>query len=1109
MLDSPFKALASLRHSQRLLIFGGGVLTTLMILLTFFLETQATLNKHEEAQRQAFIVDYSRLLAELEAREHAFRTAVISASLLSGDPVPDDVPPLTRHRDGRDEAILQQDPSAPAVWLLGACQDSIPDSSLRRYEQLAAHLSRLAKVEGMARQTNFLGYFLSLNEDAVGVLPAPDRETRELFLTCNSALKETLAEELNMPYPQPSATRTDAPVLYWSAPSTSLLTGAHTFRIAASVLHQGKPYAVLAMEYEASDLLDVLADGPAQGLYAVYTKEGKEIAVQEGGSNDMRRLVRDVFPDILERNTDNWLEAYRDGVIALSKPLGDTGWVLIFSRTWRDVIEAVGWQIGLDAAITLTTIVLVWVFLIQLKLRILRPLLMQSRRVFESESLSRTLIGTVPVGLGLIDVESGVALLRSPVMVQLSERLRPDQPDICTVVAQRYKARLAQGAVSWRYGFFSEEIRFETRDGSDVDLSIVVARARYQGKDVLVSAFKDVTAKHRLEMQLREAKVAADQANSAKSAFLAGMTHEIRTPLNAILGNLELLLCDERDPIRRDRLDTVWRASGGLLALVNDVLDFSKIEAGEMHISAQDFDLMEVVTDCLMMFEPVARGKNLSLEAELGEAEYWPVRGDSGRLRQVIQNLLSNAIKFTDSGSVTVRLKQVSNGVQIQVEDTGIGISEAQMQKLFRPFSQVDPSIGRRFGGTGLGLALSRGLLREMGATIEAWSKEGEGSRFTVLLPQSINAPREVPHLGPGAVWLWARQSSESEALDQALRSWGLDVWRVEHSAQLADLKVRQGTVVILWDEIKRQAGDDEKILGTQLPVVDCRRDGPREPVALSGRTVVTKYSRAGLARALRHLLHGEPLSARELPMSLHGRHLKVAVVDDNEANRVLLKEQLFLLGCEVDTFEDGYRAIESVSQTRYDLLVTDLSMPKCSGYELAARLKASGTDLPMIAITANVSQREREKCGALGFLAVLDKPLLLAELEQVLPRVEQCRAAHDGPAEQNAGNDEADCEGGFLGRRPLPGPIRKMFIQSCRESIRAIQTWSAVKNIPELAHEVHTLRGVLGVFRRPDLSTDLAAAATKLRRDGIDALDDLQAFVAQLDAELDTLADD
>lgn len=1099
MLDSPIKALTRLRYSQRLLVFGGGILTTAMTLLMFVLESQSTLNEYAGVQRQAFFVDHARVMAEVEARAHAFRTALVSAALIWSESPPPDRSYGALYRAQGQSLLIRAVAGRPAQWISGATAAGLDERALLRFVGLSIQLGRVAAIEGLVRKNEFSGYFYTFSHDMVGIIPAPRARDRAYYSANREQLLALITQGVDAHLRSPDSHEPMAvPALTWIPPAVNPLTGVRAFKIAAPIMDDGRPFGVLVMEYDPKALLKPLAREPGQGAYLISTRQGGVVA-QEGG--------RELPPswrlgDIAGRTGAGWLEEYRSGVFAISKPLGNTGWVLVAAHPWREVLADIGWRVGQDGALALLAIALVWALLLRFKLRIVRPLVERSQRVFESEELSRTLIGTAPLGLGLIDVETGRSLLMSPEMALIGQRIGPGEPPLATMIVRRYKERVSRGDISWRLREFQEDVSLATVDGTSVDLSVSVVRVRYLGKDMLVAAFTDVTAKRRLEQGLREAKQASDQANAAKSAFLAAMSHEIRTPLNAILGNLELLAHSRLDAIQRDRLDTVQTSSRALLSIVSDVLDFSKIEAGEMRLEAIEFDALEVVSHALTMFEPVARAKGLSLLGEWGQAATWPTTGDPVRLGQVVQNLLSNAIKFTQAGQVLVRVdaRADTSRLVISVEDTGIGMSRAQTDRLFRAFSQADASIGRRFGGTGLGLALCQGLTQAMAGTLTVQSEPGRGSRFTLALPMGCAvAPPDVPRFRGESVLVVAASDHWRNYLVRTLTAWGLHAQAYQHPAQVSQAVLGQARTLILWGERQTWHPDDENQLVEESAwVIDCSRDGPGEPVATGSVLSVSIHGLKGLAAALRHTLQGRALASRQRQAGPTARRLRVLVAEDNAANRALLREQLRLLDCDAELAEDGERALEALRRQRFDVLLTDLSMPGMDGYELAARVRQRWPSMPVVAVTANVTPTERERAKAAGMADVLSKPLLLAKLERALALLPEDAANADAVSEADAAN------GALLGKEAMPEDLMRVFAHACRRSILVLRQARLAQDTQGLRAELHQLKGMLGVFRRSDLSRALVEIETGMQQGTPSTLGRLAPFLDQLEQMLE-----
>ncbi len=292
---------------------------------------------------------------------------------------------------------------------------------------------------------------------------------------------------------------------------------------------------------------------------------------------------------------------------------------------------------------------------------------------------------------------------------------------------------------------FSRELRGQARlirvDGSVIPVSLHISLLRdAEGKDGLVLLVSDISERLRAEEQLQNARVQAEAAsreNELKSQFLATMSHEIRTPMNGVLGMLSLLLDADLGREQKDYAETAYRSAEALLSLLNDILDYSKLEAGRCELERLEFDLHELCRDIVLLKYETTRTSRIELSLEIADGVPERIYGDPTRLRQVLNNLVSNAVKFTSLGRVAVRVQMLGegSGVRFEIEDTGIGIAEDAIPRLFQLFTQADTSTTRRFGGTGLGLAICQRLVRLMGGEMGVRSKVGEGSCFHFQLP--------------------------------------------------------------------------------------------------------------------------------------------------------------------------------------------------------------------------------------------------------------------------------------------------------------------------------------------------------------------------------------
>ncbi|MCS3509249.1 hybrid sensor histidine kinase/response regulator [Achromobacter sp. JUb104] len=793
---------------------------------------------------------------------------------------------------------------------------------------------------------------------------------------------------------------------------------------------------------------------------------------------------------LAELSGDRLKSWHEPGLFLISQRLNENT-VLVYAYALSSIAEAVGEDVIVDFMLTLPTLSMMWLLLISLKMRVFRPLLEWSRRVYEGEELNRILIDTAPVGLGLISLDSGKVLVRSPAMAHIAARIGTGAHALPATCIKLHKAHVARGTGSPRHGTFSEDVRFETLDRIGLDLSICMVRARYQGQEVLVTTFTDVTSKSRVERQMRKARQASDKANAAKSAFLAAMSHEIRTPLNAILGNLELLSHSKLNAAQRDRLCTIRAASDGLLAIISDVLDFSKIEAGELQLESVNFNVLDVASHALRMFEPAARRRGLTLSCDFGPSSSIPMCGDPTRLGQIVNNLLSNAVKFTEQGAVTLTLS-VDAGREalfLQVHDTGIGMSPDQTARLFRAFSQADPTINRRFGGTGLGLALCSRLAQAMGGALSAQSEPGRGSRFTLRLPLGDRSDnRRAPRFDGQRVALLAASASARSDLGGILQSWGLNVHSYAHPSLLTAESLGDVAAVVLWGDRRAWRAEDENRLVEQAPrVILCSEDGPLEPVTM-GRTVrVSTLGVKGLEKGLMHVLLASPLREPELRLPALASRLRVLVVEDNMVNRQLFTEQLELLGCDPVSAESGPLALQFLQREKYDVLLTDLAMPDIDGYTLAQSVRKHWPDVPIIAASAHITPEIQRRCEEAGMAIVLSKPLSLDRLAHALTAVTGVRNLRM----------EVNQPGSFLGGRALGKDLERTFRQACEASLNEISQSRIAGDLPQLLAYLHKLRGMLDVFGAHRLSRLAVKAETHLQAGGglIDARDLLDAL--------------
>ncbi|MFL9966523.1 ATP-binding protein [Paraburkholderia sediminicola] len=1109
MSSSPqHNALNQLRRYKRLLVFGSGLLTTIMMLLAFALATMAAVRAHLAEERQAFIVDRDLIMGQIRASEESFRTGLVGAELAWQENPQVDSTLVERFRSHGYQFALQPSPAVWPQWIFGIDGDGLPDDDIRRYLALAELLGRARTVHSLARGQQLPGYFYGTRHNVAGVMPSPSFADARLTATHadRQRLMAALADGLdNLADLRARGQPDQRPPMFWMPPAVSPLTGKMAIRLAAPAFHDGLPFATLVTEYAPDFLTAPLGVDRFDGTYLIVSSDGKTVASTSARKADSTLMDFEHASDIAKTIGNTRHEVWRDGVFTIAERLGDTGWVLAYTFTWRDVAVGIEKQIYVSAGMTIATLAAVWAFLTYFRRRVFRPVLERSERVFESEHLSRTLIETAPVGLGLIAMKCGTPMLCGPTMVELARRVVV--PALAAEVAARYRQHREREGSSGN-DITHEELTLPMRDGGLVDLEVSVAPARYRGEDVLVTSFTDVTAHKRLEQTLREAREAADLASAAKSAFLATMSHEIRTPLNAILGNLELLSHSRLDALQRDRLKTIRGSSDALLAIISDVLDFSKIEAGEMTLEHIGFDALEVASRSLTMFGPLARMKGVRLSGDFGVVTSLPMQGDPTRLGQVVNNLLSNAIKFTEHGEVRLRISVADSAtLLIEMEDSGIGMTVEQQAAVFEPFSQADTTISRRFGGTGLGLTLSARLTRAMGGSITVRSEPGKGSCFTARVPlgKQAVAPAMPRFDGETVAFVAAADAWHVYAVP-ALWAWGLTVHASRHPVQIDEATLDEVAAIILCGERETWHADEEnRLIEGARWVIDCSAEGPGSPVATGRLVSVSSFGLMGLASALQHVLRAAPLeSAHEMPQVLQ-RPLKVLAVEDHTGNRMLLEEQLKLLGCEAVLAENGKTALARLVSERFDVLLTDLSMPEMDGYTLAGEARARWPGMPVIAATAATTLEERKRCEAVGIAQVVSKPLSLERLRTAMSEVAGLPAA--APQVDNMRTDVTRTEDtgeDLLGGRALPDEVRQAFLASFEVSIKTIAVTQRNNDAVRMLAELHSLRGTLGVFGTGGLEEQCARLESMVRDQGVAAAAEMiEAFDTQVRAAI------
>ena len=630
----------------------------------------------------------------------------------------------------------------------------------------------------------------------------------------------------------------------------------------------------------------------------------------------------------------------------------------------------------------------------------------------QSASRMRELLELSPIAVRISSIKTGKIVFANQSFASLvrikADKVIGTKPNKFHQNPQDY-AEIVKMASSGR-PVVNRLLKLQTLDTEQIWCLASYYCIEYEGERAVLGWLYDVS-------DLKQAQEAAEDAVRTKSQFLSTMSHEIRTPMNGVVGMVDLILDSHLDDQQRDFAKTIKDSANALLDVINDILDFSKIEAGKLEIVPKQFNLMKLVESCVDLLATNASQKNITLMSYTDPKTPSIVIGDEGRIRQVIINLLGNAIKFTNHGEVSLMTSVIKRdehecNIRVEIKDTGIGMSQNVINTLFQPFIQGDGSITRLYGGTGLGLTISKRLIEAMGGEIGIDSAVNKGSTFwfeiNLNIEENLSDELGLNFIAGRTALVLATEGAARSVIVKSLATWGIHGKEVANTNDLLEtLAIEEPfDLVVLTTllpnlELEKTLLEVRKIhLGQRILVLSDNRKlisnfderttyGPLHPIKQSVLfdSILVSLDRRQILDHRRTTKHQN--DEADMQKTGSAKDFFILLVDDNIINQKVAENQLSRLNYKFTIVSNGAEAITTLNAAHFDLILMDCHMPVMDGYEatkiIREQEKTTGQHIPIIAMTANAMTGDREVCLAVGMDDYLAKPIKSSELEAIL----------------------------------------------------------------------------------------------------------------------------